>query len=335
MTKNCGIYCIEVIGGNPLRFGQKYVGQTHNIKDRRSDHFRKLGKNNHENNQLQRYYNKYGPNSLKFVFLHDYESEKLDFYEKLWIKCFDSYKNGFNGNEGGHTNKLFSRTPPKKLKNMITDEIVSVSLISEFSLKYNLSAHCIRSVLRGSKKYHEDWYCPENGWSPREYMVYNSKDIKYRVIETKIKDFCFDHGIENYAGFISMLTGVNQTCNGWYINKKEIIKTPYKLISPHGQLCCGEDLKIFCKENNFEVSGIRNLLRKEYKSYHGWKAYDENAIPEPMRRIQKFVNPLNEIVITDSVTKLARKENLNKFCLRDVLNGRQKTHRGWKKYIGD
>ena len=54
----CGIYVWDVIGGNPDKFGEKYVGQCENDCLRRKiDHLSKLRNNTHSNTILQNYYN--------------------------------------------------------------------------------------------------------------------------------------------------------------------------------------------------------------------------------------------------------------------------------------
>ena len=72
-----------------------YVGQSINLKSRKSSHLRRLRNNNHYNIYLQRLYNKYGEN---FIFnkieecepqiltereMQDYQSIYLDLYSNM------------------------------------------------------------------------------------------------------------------------------------------------------------------------------------------------------------------------------------------------------------
>lgn len=79
--------------------GRIYVGMTRNkdgFKRRWIQHKSSLKKGNHRNVFLQRHYDKYGINDLKFEILDTYEFDHCLSMELFWINTLDSVKNGFN-----------------------------------------------------------------------------------------------------------------------------------------------------------------------------------------------------------------------------------------------
>lgn len=83
---------------------KKYIGLTNNIARRRSRHFTDLKYQHHSNSFLQKEYNIYGKD--KFFFNIEFEgnitAQEIGEKEKEYIKYYDSYKNGYNQNEGGN-----------------------------------------------------------------------------------------------------------------------------------------------------------------------------------------------------------------------------------------
>ena len=83
---------------------KKYIGLTNNIERRRARHFTDLKRNQHDNSFLQKEFNIYGEENFIFTieFEGDITSEEISNKEKEFIKFYDSYKNGYNKNEGGN-----------------------------------------------------------------------------------------------------------------------------------------------------------------------------------------------------------------------------------------
>jgi len=93
------IYKIENI-----RNQKKYIGLTNNIVRRRSRHFTDLKFGRHDNKLLQKEYDIFGKDAFHFSILYeqDVDYEEISRQEKIFIKQFDSYHNGYNQNEGGN-----------------------------------------------------------------------------------------------------------------------------------------------------------------------------------------------------------------------------------------
>ena len=81
-----------------------YIGLTNNIERRRARHFTDLKYNRHQNSFLQKEYNIFGKENFSFniEFQGDVSYEDISEKEKEYIKLYDSYKNGYNQNEGGN-----------------------------------------------------------------------------------------------------------------------------------------------------------------------------------------------------------------------------------------
>jgi len=76
-----------------------YVGQSVNLKKRISVHKSTLRGNYHENEHLQRAYNKYGSDNFLFEILEECDVDSLDEREIFWISEFNSTDRelGYNG----------------------------------------------------------------------------------------------------------------------------------------------------------------------------------------------------------------------------------------------
>lgn len=83
---------------------KKYIGLTNNIKRRKARHFTDLAHNRHDNSFLQQEYNYYGKENFSFTveFAEDVSYATISEKEQEYIKKYDSYKNGYNQNEGGN-----------------------------------------------------------------------------------------------------------------------------------------------------------------------------------------------------------------------------------------
>lgn len=135
---NSGIYCIENISTK-----KKYIGQSINIENRWSKHKSELKHSVHDNNYLQKAWNKYGESDFKFYVLEYCEKEKLNDLEKYYIDYYNTMdrKLGYNLKSGGQdTNyqskevrEKISKSNKKSYQNSDLKEIRRIDALNQWS----------------------------------------------------------------------------------------------------------------------------------------------------------------------------------------------------------
>jgi len=290
----CGIYIIEIISGNLERYGEKYVGKTKRFfSSRESSHFSDLKHDCHGNPKLKHYYNKYGKSSLKFTPLMECPENELNFWEKFWIKAFDSHHNGLNCTDGGEDPPVHYRSG--RLQNIITGEIVNFNSLLEFAGKYNIKCpNAIGSVLNGKANRIGEWFCPDNEWKPP--VLKDPQGNLHTFLS--VKEFSKTHNLvkEN----VSRLLNCNRTHHrGWTNpNDKTIRYTSnskeFMLLSPVGEKFIGKNMAEFCRNNNLRPAGIHRVISGERKSYKGWT-----------NRIKVGLNMLSNLLTSSDATMLS------------------------------
>ena len=106
--------------------GDMYVGQTiQGFEKRWKSHIRALNRGNHDNEYLQRSWNKYGEGAFKFKAIHYCdELDILNDLEKYYIKKYDTYNNGFNMTEGGD---YFLNEIPEEIRKKRLEKIKKIN----------------------------------------------------------------------------------------------------------------------------------------------------------------------------------------------------------------
>lgn len=110
---NCksGIYVIK-----NLKTGHRYIGQSIDLKRRMRRQHQRLRDNKHENDYIQKHYNKYGDENFLFSIIETCPLEMLDEKEIYWINYYDTMNRakGYNLESGGNAQKIISEEARRK-----------------------------------------------------------------------------------------------------------------------------------------------------------------------------------------------------------------------------
>lgn len=253
-----------------------YIGESKDIFDRWSDHKKTLKSNSHHSIKLQRHYNKYGIQDLGFSILMTQESNR-SFWEKFLIKCFDSYKNGFNCTEGGEHPP---HRPYKKfiLSNFLTGETVEGENLKQFSIERNVPLSSLWAVLKGIYNQTNGWYDPSKNNKPKPYKLIDPTGQEY--IFFSIKEFAMSNNL-NKNQLTNILNGFTKYHKGWHLSnlpqEPKIKKAPnakfFKIVSPEGKLVCGDSLGYFAKTNGLSQGSLHQVVNGLRSNHKGWRRY--------------------------------------------------------------
>lgn len=114
-----GIYSIT----NIVNY-KKYIGQSVNIERRLSNHKWALKHNKHNNDHLQKSFNKYGEDYFVFEIICECDQNQLDEREQFYIELYDCMNPhcGYNSESGGNLHKHHSEASISKMKEVHSGE---------------------------------------------------------------------------------------------------------------------------------------------------------------------------------------------------------------------
>lgn len=156
------IICIYIIEN--LKAKKVYIGQTTNYQKRSKAHFSKLRRNAHDNEHLQKAFNKYGEKSFSVKILKECEEADLDRLEKFYINEYKSTdkKYGYNIFEGGERPgyRFHSKEVREKLSKALKGRKFSdehKKRISEANKGRIISPETIKKVNNSKIEKHSQW----------------------------------------------------------------------------------------------------------------------------------------------------------------------------------
>ncbi len=255
-----------------------YIGQTFRKPIRRwYGHINNLKYQNH-NPKLQNFVNKYGIETLKFNILASniLGLNLLNYYEKFYIKLYNSFKNGFNCTEGGD-----SANPNRErkiiIKNILTNEIITFQSISECSRITGVNESSISGMLNGKFKQAGRMWCkPDASIDSTNlsiYTVINNRGEEFKV--SHIYDFCENFNL-SYTTFWKILKGGGFEHKGWRLKENQFKEAPTRKIKIKIININNKEIKDFNSLREFSkfvqvtdltASGFYNGYQKKCK---GW-----------------------------------------------------------------
>lgn len=136
MEVNGVIYKIE----NKVN-GKVYIGQTiAGFKKRIGEHVSALRHNRHNNDYLQRAWNKHGEENFSYSILETCDVDSLDDAEVFWIDYYRTFSESYNLESGGNKNKRHSKYSRKKMSKVMRERVKTPEfrkMIMERARKYS------------------------------------------------------------------------------------------------------------------------------------------------------------------------------------------------------
>ena len=174
MRKNIqsGIYCIENTINN-----KKYIGQSVDVDSRWSKHQGSLNKGDHDNDYLQKSWNKYGKENFIFYILEYCKKDELDEKENYYIDLYNTLDGdcGYNLKSGGQATNHLS----EEIRNKISKSNKKAYENSELRKTRSIDAL-------------NQWENPEirakiTGENNGMYGKHHSEDSRKKMSEAKMK----------------------------------------------------------------------------------------------------------------------------------------------------
>jgi group I intron endonuclease len=137
---------------------KSYIGQSVNIEKRYNGHLSNYRNNNIKEFNTKFYYSirKYGWDNYTFEIIEVIKDiSLLNIREQYWINHYDSFHNGYNGNEGGvfitgrndsHPMSILNNSEVEEIKFLLFNSNMTQK---EISLKYNINQSTISNINTG------------------------------------------------------------------------------------------------------------------------------------------------------------------------------------------
>ena len=297
---------------------EQYIGQTRNsIKYRFSDHKKRTSKKYKRlHTKLQRSIYLYGEENFELALVKDdIKLEELDYYERYYIKTFNTYESGLNSNSGGSGRAPYERDRSSGRK-YGDDLIIQVTYMLEEGKEYhdiskdcNVGTDIISDINVGRLGYgliRYEYPIVDNstkiGFTDKELISIHNKIISGEPFKRIAKDFN------------TSTTTISKINRGENLNNK-LKGYTYPLVWGYSANQ---------KMSKEEVAEIVLLLKSRILMSH-IKRYGYYSQPGDLNKGKAYANILEELGITtfpiqkERLTQRESEEKLKKYQVHGVL----------------
>lgn len=229
---------------------------------------------------------------------------------------------------------------------------------STYSIKKRWKEH--HKCLRGG--HHPNIYLQ------RAWNKYHKKQFKFKILETcdeenllkleetyieKFESYNMEKGFNlqryptrfnfGYKFSIEGLKNLSDAHLGLSANNKEKIKATIKkkkhgckrciLKSPNGEIVHVHGMLAFCKENGLFIINLKKVLTGEFKQYKGWTLAQpviERGKKKNVAKELTLINMEGQTIHYKGIRNFCEAYNLDRGAICRVLNGKSRSHKGWR-----
>lgn len=278
--------------------GKIYIGSAFNLKKRFRVHRSLLLRGIHDNDHLQKSFNKYGNDAFTFSIMEYCDKTELDEKELQYI-------GQYYGEMCYNINKSI------QCRDMNLRHIRTVTLISPNGISYNFCG-TIKDI---AKKLHD-----EHGFNKEEYVYHGL----CRLLSEKVKHFRGWRLVKN-ASF------------DWSIPIKRKLRSKIwnvRLVSPDGVVYGPIDnLEQFCREHGVKRSSdLLNVINGHTRYNNGWHLEGTSTVAKNSRTYDVVIEDGagNRYGPINNLTDFARSHSVSQSALRQFIVGNRTKYKNWK-----
>lgn len=295
--------CVYLLGFKSTH--KVYIGSNLRWPTRKGSHLRLLRRGIHENSYLQRAFDKYGEDDIRFEELEFFPDEmSMRYGEQKWMAYYrsDERQCGFNlvkdALRRGQTG--LKRTPAQIAKHV----------------------EVLKRMWRDNRELFEH---PNRG-SPGTYSLFDPMGIRHDFIN--LAKFCRDRELP--LGCMRALVNDRAIeCDGWKLtlDRKNPHLTEYDLIGPNDEHVKGTCLNDFSRARGLPIRSMGAMWQGHIKTCRGWRRFD-------MSIEKAFTHRGKDKIVINSDGHEITVNNLRAFCLKHGLKNdtirKGYVNQGWK-----
>jgi GIY-YIG catalytic domain len=332
---------------------RRYVGSAQRFEDRWNTHLRELRNNKHHNKFLQNDFNKSGEASFRFEIVEIVDGDKTTRQkrEQFYLdRLFEDTAKDSNTRYNHSPKAILTEPRTIKTRSYRTDwywflspdgiEYV-VENLSEFCGSYKLDRSYMNKVSSGSLISYKGWTKITESKNNAVVCLKTGRE----VLVSSVFEFSRLHQVDQ-SHLSKMLNGKRKSCGDWIVKNRVLVPRSHKgkvywLVSPDGLKTKVNNLDLFAKDHNLDISCLRRVLDGKDNQHKGWLRFGMtheqiknkwNDRYNKMAKTYHMLNPEGQLVEIHNMTKFCRENNLTKQCMLRVIKGIDRIHKGWKSF---